>query len=611
MAVSSGAGFRAWTSLGVVLATLALAAAWQGSAGTAAALAQPGTKPKVVHFGGETVRVPAGWPVIRLAARPRTCVRMDRRAVYLGRPSANQRCPAGAMGRRRAILVSPAAEATSSAGTGRGRASSRSVGTGGGAVPLARVSAASGFVGLGFDACAAPSRRAMRAWDSSPYRAVGVYIGGLNRACSQPNLTASWVAEQIAAGWSLIPTYVGLQSPTSSCTSCAKLSAGSATLEGTAAASDAVEQAAAIGIGPGSPIYFDMESYSRSSSASNATLTFLSAWTTRLHALGYLSGVYSSSASGFADLVSRLGSGYPQPDHVWMANWNGRQSTEDPYVPDYAWSEHQRIHQYRGGHDESWGGVAINIDNNYVDGATVGGSNAADDPKGRLELADSPLPGQLRVSGWAFDPNAPGTPVSVRVYVGGKPGQSGALLHELGPVAAGSRPDIALTHRASGGVGGFDVSFLTLKTGRERLCAYAVDIGPGSDRPLGCRAVGVPPPLSLVRAKATRGSVRVTVRCAWPPETQCPGQILLRARLRVRVAGASRAGRRPRTKVVRAGIGRRPFRLVGGASQTFHAPLSRRGRLMTRGRDKLRAELVLAVPDGRIVRPVVLRRGRG
>jgi glycoside hydrolase-like protein len=558
------------------------------------------TAPRTILFRGKAVTVPAGWPVVRLAERPRTCVRLDRKAVYLGSPSPAQRCPANAVGRRRAILIDPAADAPAS--QARAEASR---------VPPARISAISGFVGLGFDACTAPSRRSMRAWDSSPYRAIGVYIGGLNRGCSQPNLTASWVSEQIAAGWSLIPTYVGLQAPTSSCTSCATLSAGSATLQGSAAASDAVEDAAAVGIGPGSPIYYDMESYSRSSSATNATLTFLAAWTARLHALGYVSGVYSSGASGIADLVSRLGGSYEQPDHLWIANWDGRKTVDDPYVPDDAWSEGQRIRQYRGGHDETWGGVTINIDNNYVEGATAGASASTDDPKGRLEVAESPLPGQLRVSGWAFDPDAPGAPVSIRVYVGGKPGKRGALLHELGPVASASRPDIALTHQASGGVGGFDTNFLTVKTGREQLCAYAVNIGAGSDKPLGCRAVGVPPPLALVKAETTRGAVRVTVRCEWPTETQCPGQILLRARVRVRVAGASGAGRRLRTKVVRAGVGRRPFRLAGGATQTIHAPLSRRGRLLARSRDKLRAELVVAIPDRRIVRPLVLRPARG
>ncbi|HEX8929897.1 MAG TPA: glycoside hydrolase domain-containing protein, partial [Actinomycetota bacterium] len=219
---------------------------------------------RTIHFAGEQVRIPAGWPLIRLAERPRACVRLDRRAVFIGTPSPRQNCPAEAIGRRRAILVDPRAEARAT--SARAEASR---------TPPARISASAEFTGLGFDACAAPSRSAMRAWDSSPYRAIGVYIGGLNRACSQPNLTASWVAEQVAAGWHLIPTYVGLQAPTSSCSSCAKLSSGSATLQGAAAATDAVEQARATGIGPGSPIYFDMESYSRTSSATNATLTFL------------------------------------------------------------------------------------------------------------------------------------------------------------------------------------------------------------------------------------------------------------------------------------------------------------------------------------------------
>ena len=44
-------------------------------------------------------------------------------------------------------------------------------------------------------------------------------------------------------------------------------------------------------MGPGSPIYFDMEAYTRTSSATSATLAFLEAWTEKLHTLGYTSGV--------------------------------------------------------------------------------------------------------------------------------------------------------------------------------------------------------------------------------------------------------------------------------------------------------------------------------
>jgi hypothetical protein len=251
----------------------------------------------------------------------------------------------------------------------------------------------------------------MAAWADSPYRAIGVYIGGLNRACSQPNLTARWVGEQVAEGWHLIPTYVGLQAPTSSCSSCAKLSSGAARVQGSAAAADAVADASAIGMGPGSPLYFDMESYTQTVSATNATLQFLEAWTQELHTLGYQSGVYSSSASGIEDLVSRLGTLYTHPDHIWIANWNGRQSTDDPYVPAGAWGLQQRIHQYRGGHDETWGGTTINIDNNYLDGGTVGPAVA---PVALPPLTVSrvkPRAGTVRVRvrcGWAAEISCPG-----------------------------------------------------------------------------------------------------------------------------------------------------------------------------------------------------------
>jgi hypothetical protein len=322
------------------------------------AFALPSAQAQTVEFGGKHVAVPDGWPVYRLAEHPRMCVRLDRRAVYVGTPGAAQRCPAEAIGRRRAILLDPAARARPAAKASAGVATP--------------VSGSDDYTGLGFDACAAPSGRTMDAWSVSPYRAIGVYIGGINRACSQPNLTASWVSEQVAEGWHLIPTYVGLQSPTGVCSSCAEIIPSRATTQGTEAAIDAVEDAQSIGMGPGSPIYYDMEAYTRTSSATATTLTFLSAWTTQLHALGYVSGVYSSSGSGIADLGRAIGGPYALPDHIWHANWNGAQNTLDPYFPSTAWADHQRIHQYRGGHNETWGLTTINIDNNYVEGATVG-----------------------------------------------------------------------------------------------------------------------------------------------------------------------------------------------------------------------------------------------
>jgi hypothetical protein len=226
------------------------------------------------------------------------------------------------------------------------------------------------FTGLGFDACTTPSPSQMTAWGASPYQAIGVYIGGANMACSQPNLTAAWVSQESLAGWHLIPIYVGLQAPSNSC-GCAAISASQAAAQGTAAALDAITDAQAIGLGAGNPLYADMEGYNRTSANTSAVLAFLAAWTAQLHASGYRSGVYSSADSGIVDLVAQMGTAYEEPDDIWIARWNGAQNTTDPNVPASEWAAHQRLHQYQGAHNETYGGVKINIDGDYLDSSTA------------------------------------------------------------------------------------------------------------------------------------------------------------------------------------------------------------------------------------------------
>jgi hypothetical protein len=582
----------------VLIAALLLTVAGDASVGMASASAETGRRP--LRFDGRTTSVPASWPIIRLAEHPRRCVRLDRRAVYLGTPSPQQSCPAEAIGRRRAILVEPrAAESTWAGASALPRA-----GTSGAAAKRSGTI----FTGLGFDACSAPSARSMNAWKQSPYRAVGVYIGGVNRACSQPNLTPEWVAAQTAAGWHLIPTYVGLQAPTSACSSCAKLSPSQATAQGVAAALDAVAVASEVAMGPGSPIYFDMESYSQTSSATAATLAFLEAWTEKLHALGYLSGVYSSSASGIEDLAGQLGSGYQLPDHLWIANWNGAQNTADPVVPSSAWTPHQRIHQYQGGHNESYGGVSINIDNDYVDGATVGEASLppepAANPIGALDLATASA-GQVRVRGWAFDPNAPTETVSLRLVVGGRDGEPGVASYELGPVANLGRADVRTRYPEAGGRHGFDVEQPTVLSGRQRVCAYALDVDPGEDTLLGCKGVTIPVAIRLSNLKARGRGVGLGLTCLWPAGTECPGQIVLRTRLRLPVPHYR--GRGPRTRAVTRMIGRAPFHLSGGEARTFRVPLTAAGRKLLRQRSRLKTQVLVAIPGGRRVAVVELR----
>jgi hypothetical protein len=573
--------------LGALLLLVAFAtavgSAWAADAGT--------TSPRTVDFAGRAIHVPAGFKVVRVAPRSRTCVRLDRRVVYLGGPSKEQSCPAGAiLGKREAIVVPRHRHVLSPT---RPRAAHASK------VPATASVGGSVFTGLGFDSCSAPSSKAMGAWAESPFRGVGIYIGGENSACSQPNLSASWVSAQTTAGWHLIPTYVGLQATTSSCSSCAKMTTVAAATQGTAAAEDAVAEATAIGIGVGSPIYFDMESYSPTTSATKAVLTFLEAWTTKLHALGYQSGVYSSSGSGIVDLASQVGTGYGLPDDIWIANWNNQENTLDPVVPATAWANHQRIHQFRGGHDDTYGGVTINVDSDYVDGATVGVGTppvGESDPIGSLELTGAPAKGQLRVKGWALDPDAPTEPLSIDVVVGGREGQKGVETYELGQIADQARPDVALSHKVAGPNHGFDTRIVTIKSGPEPVCVYALNVALGGNRLLGCRTTTIPVAITLSGLRATRSGIAVNLTCEFPAGTECPGHLGLRTTFKV---ATPRRRRAPRIHSVTRSLGSRTFHLTGASWHRFLIPLSAGGRKLLSERGKLRTQLIAAIPGGR------------
>lgn len=231
------------------------------------------------------------------------------------------------------------------------------------------------FQGFGFDACSAPTTGQMQAWLASPFRSVGIYIGGANRGCQQPALNASWVSTVGNEGWRLAPLYVGLQAP---CTAPGAFNTINTTYPGyygALSANDAVTQANALGLGPGTPIYFDMEAYNSSDAfCVSVVRNFVTGWVQQLHALGYVAGYYSSSASGIADEANIVFNGaFAHPDAIWFANWDNRLSVYgDPYFADLLWSFHQRLHQFEGGHDEGWGGVVLNIDSSIDDGPLAG-----------------------------------------------------------------------------------------------------------------------------------------------------------------------------------------------------------------------------------------------
>lgn len=229
------------------------------------------------------------------------------------------------------------------------------------------------FTGLGFDTCTAPSNAAMKAWLASPYRAVGIYIGGEGRACAQPNLTRDWVTTQTAAGWRFFPLYVGPQAPCRA-TSKPRIDPAQAAAQGRAAADDAAAQARELGLPGDSTVFYNMEKYpAGDATCSAAVQSFTSAWTGRLHEQGYLSGFYTDVASaGLADQVSAYPRpGHGRPDYLDFARWDGVQTVADSALPESYWLPKRRMKQYQGDHHETWGGVTINIDSNHLDLATL------------------------------------------------------------------------------------------------------------------------------------------------------------------------------------------------------------------------------------------------
>ena len=238
------------------------------------------------------------------------------------------------------------------------------------------------FTGYGFDQCTAPTQSSMDAWlTSSPYWAVGIYVSGDSRGClSQPNLTPTWISTQLAKGWRLLPITLG---PQAWCTTRDRYlhqvrinpsstdAYSAARAQGRAEADKTVSAVTALGIAPGSSLWYDLEAFDISKTdCRESALSFLSAWTNRMHYRGFVSGVYSSGASGIKMLddarVLRPGK-YAMPDQIWIADWNYDATTASSYVRSGGWSPHKRVHQSRGGHDETWGGVTINIDNDRVD----------------------------------------------------------------------------------------------------------------------------------------------------------------------------------------------------------------------------------------------------
>ncbi|WP_328298119.1 DUF1906 domain-containing protein [Streptomyces sp. NBC_00435] len=381
---------------------------------------------RTVDYRGLRLTVPADWRVVDLDRNPEACLRLDLPTLYLGHAGTQGECGAARAAAPRADTLHlepfdgapPRADiptvgadegdplpkvrgdsneiryalrragvmATVSYGSTpeavravltRARALAPPAAPGPAPAEPAvavrpRAAAQEPFTGEGFDACTAPTQRAMNAWRAdSPFGAVGIYIGGRARACAQPQLTEAWVARQAEAGWHLMPIWVGPQ-PWHNAGTGLSTDPSEANEQGIAAAEGAAQAAAALGLDEGSVLYNDLENYSDRATWDAPVVAYLTAWTVRLHELGYRAAAYVSASSG-AKALSAHHDQAPDamPDVLWVASWNGSASVTDSDLGlpggTRQWAGGRRAHQFRGDHDATYGDVTMNIDRSWVD----------------------------------------------------------------------------------------------------------------------------------------------------------------------------------------------------------------------------------------------------
>ena len=213
-------------------------------------------------------------------------------------------------------------------------------------------------------------------WTSSPYRSVGVYLGGISYYEGCSIFTADWIAQARPMGWSFIPIWVGPQAPCSKWENKMADDPAVTYLQGRTEADLAAQAARALGLTNydlgGTIIYYDLEAYGPADDACKLAVgAFLNGWTERLHELNNRSGIYGGSCSSYATTWTTLTN---PPDNVWLAYWDGDEYNPDetvfgiPCFADTLYANHQRLNQYAGSHDETWGGKTLEIDCDVTDG---------------------------------------------------------------------------------------------------------------------------------------------------------------------------------------------------------------------------------------------------
>ncbi len=238
--------------------------------------------------------------------------------------------------------------------------------------------------GQAFDKCDMATVEQHEDWKlNGPYISSNLYIGGIARACkTQAAMTKENLRTLSETGWTFIPTWVGPQAPCSSYNYKIPSNTSQALQQGKDEADAAVEAAFNLGLTKpdkgGTVIYYDMEPFDTENAAClNAVKSFFNGWDSQLKSWNNVPGVYSR---GY-EINTLAGISHP-PEVIWPANWycptypdcSVYEYREDAHVwnvsglPNSLWDDHQRIRQYAGGHNETWGATTLKIDSNVMDG---------------------------------------------------------------------------------------------------------------------------------------------------------------------------------------------------------------------------------------------------
>ncbi|HAJ35230.1 MAG TPA: hypothetical protein DCL15_06010, partial [Chloroflexi bacterium] len=280
----------------------------------------------------------------------------------------------------------------------------------------ARVDRTARLAAPGFDKCNIASEEELRRWSQdSPYRAVNLYIGGALRACDNAALDARLLAALTAQGWTFIPTWVGPQAPCTGYSQQFDLDPATAFAQGRSEAEKALVVASQLALadanGAGAVIYYDLEAYDGQDAACvEAARAFVAGWTQRLQESSSYAGLYALACN---PPIARYADAAPAPDAVWFAAWTRNEfdpamtvwNLASTCLPPTLWSQQQRIRQYTGSHDETWGGVTLEIDSNVLDGIVADLSGVTPPPPLTVvleapELSPAFDEGTACVDGW-------------------------------------------------------------------------------------------------------------------------------------------------------------------------------------------------------------------